>query len=83
MAKPVQHDHHGRADDVLSALLLWLTPEVNLQAVGITNGDCFADQAYSAMVKIATYLQLEGAEIAVTEDPVPDPFPDNWSKESL
>jgi purine nucleosidase len=83
MSKPVLHDHDGHVDDILSAVLLWLAPEVDLQAIGITNGDCFADQAYSAMVKIATYLDLEGAEIAVCEDPVPHPFPDNWRKESF
>ncbi|HNB23131.1 MAG TPA: nucleoside hydrolase [Candidatus Melainabacteria bacterium] len=83
MPKPVLHDHDGHVDDILSAVLLWMAPEIDLQAIGITNGDCFADQAYSAMVKIATYLQLEGAEIAVTEDAVPNPFPDNWRKESF
>ncbi|HEY9786778.1 MAG TPA: nucleoside hydrolase [Candidatus Obscuribacterales bacterium] len=82
MSKPVLHDHDGHVDDTLSAVLLWLSPQIELQAVGITNGDCYWDQAYSAMVKIATYLDLEGAEIAASETAVPHPFPENWRKES-
>ncbi len=80
--KLVLHDHDGHVDDLLSSVLLWLSPDVDLQAVSITNGDCFADQAFEAMQKIATYLDLEGAEIAVCDDPVPNPFPDNWRRES-
>ncbi|MBK9145883.1 MAG: nucleoside hydrolase [Candidatus Melainabacteria bacterium] len=69
-------------DDLLSAILLWLAPEIDLQAVGVTNGDCYADLAFEAMVKIATYLDLEGAEIAVCPDDMPNPFPENWRRES-
>lgn len=82
MTKPVLHDHDGHVDDLLSTVLLWLAPEVDLQAVGITNGDCYHDQAFEAMIKIATYLDLEGTEIAVCPDDVPNPFPDSWRRES-
>lgn len=82
MTKPVLHDHDGHVDDLLSTVLLWLAPEVDLQAVGITNGDCYHDQAFEAMLKIATYLDLEGTEIAVCPDDVPNPFPDSWRRES-
>ncbi len=82
MSRPVLHDHDGHVDDLLSAVLLWLAPEVDLQAVGVTNGDCYHDQAFEAMIKIATYLDLEGAEIAVSPDDMPNPFPDNWRRES-
>jgi len=80
--QPVLHDHDGHVDDLISTILLWLAPEIELQAVGVTNGDCFADQALDAMLKIATYLDLEGAEIAMTPDEMPNPFPDNWRRES-
>ena len=82
MPKPVIHDHDGHVDDLISCILLWLAPQVELEVVGITNGDCFHDQAYEAMIKIATYLNLERAEIAVSPDPMPNPFPDNWRRES-
>lgn len=82
MTKPVLHDHDGHVDDLLSTVLLWLAPEVELQAVGITNGDCYHDQAFEAMLKIATYLDLEGTEIAVCPDDMPNPFPDSWRRES-
>ena len=82
MSKPLVHNHDGHVDDILGCVLLWLSPEVTLQAIGITNGDCYFDQAYEAMLKIATYLDLEGPEIAVSEDEMPNPFPDNWRRES-
>ncbi len=63
MAKPLLHDHDGHVDDMISCILLWLSPEVELQAIGITNGDCFADQAFEALLKIATYLDLEGPRL--------------------
>ena len=82
MPKPVIHDHDGHVDDLIACILLWLAPQVELEVVGITNGDCFHDQAYEAMIKIATYLNLERAEIALSADPMPNPFPDNWRRES-
>jgi purine nucleosidase len=82
MAIPVIHDHDGHVDDILSCILLWLADEIDLQAVGVTNGDCYADQAFEAILKMATYLDIEGPEIALSEDPVPYPFPDNWRRES-
>jgi purine nucleosidase len=82
MAKAVIHDHDGHVDDLLSCILLWLSPDVELQAIGITNGDCYSDQAFEAMLKMATFLDLEGAEIGVMEDEMPKPFPDNWRRES-
>ncbi len=82
MARPVIHDNDGHVDDLLSTVALWLSPVVDLQAVTITNGDCFATQAFQAVLKMATYLGLEGAEVALNEDPVPNAFPDNWRKES-
>ncbi len=82
MAHPVLHDHDGHVDDLISTILLWLSPEIELQAVGITNGDCYADLALEAMLKIATYLGLEGAEVSMTPDEVPNPFPENWRRES-
>src|SRR5262249_14003802 len=45
--------------------------------------DCYADQAFEAVLKMATYLDLEGAEIAYSEDPVPNQFPENWRRESF
>lgn len=80
--KSVIHSNDGHVDDLLSSILLWLSAEVDLQAITITNGDCYADQAFEALLKMATYLDLEGAEIAYSEDPVPNPFPDNWRRES-
>ena len=82
MTRPVLHDHDGHVDDLLSSILLWLSPEIELQAVGVTNGDCFADLAFEAMVKIATFLELEGAEISLCPEEMPNPFPDNWRRES-
>jgi len=82
MPRPVIHDNDGHVDDLLSCLLLWLSPEVDLQAVTITNGDCYATQAFEALLKMATYLDLEGVEVAFSEDPVPNQFPENWRRES-
>ena len=82
MSRPVIHDHDGHVDDLLSTLLLWLAPEIDLQAVTITDGDCYVQQAFEATVKMATYLQLEGAEIGYSEDPVINQFPENWRRES-
>ncbi|HEY9778344.1 MAG TPA: nucleoside hydrolase [Planktothrix sp.] len=82
MPKAIIHDHDGHVDDLLSCILLWLSPDVELQAIGITNGDCHADQAFEAMLKMATFLDLEGPEIGVMEDELPNPFPDNWRRES-
>src|SRR5688572_9588229 len=82
MPRPVIHDNDGHVDDLLSSILLWLSAEVDLQAVTITNGDCYADQSFEALLKMATYLNLEGAEIAYSEDEVPHPFPENWRRES-
>lgn len=66
----------------MSAILLWLAPDIELQSIGITNGDCYSDLAFEAMLKIATYLDLEGAEISVCPDDMPNPFPENWRRES-
>ncbi|HEY9679539.1 MAG TPA: nucleoside hydrolase [Drouetiella sp.] len=82
MPKPVIHDHDGHVDDILSCILLWLSNDVDLQAVGITNGDCYADQAFEAILKMATFLDIDGPEIAWNDDAVPNPFPDNWRRES-
>jgi purine nucleosidase len=83
MSISVIHDQDGHVDDLLTCLLLWLSPEIDLQAVGITNGDCYVDQAFQSMLKIATFLDLEGAEIALSEDAVPNPFPEFWRRESF
>ncbi len=72
MPKPLIHDHDGHVDDLLSCILLWLSPAIDLQAIGITNGDCYVDQIYEAMQKVATYLDIDGPEIAITEDDVPN-----------
>ncbi|MBS2009458.1 MAG: nucleoside hydrolase [Cyanobacteria bacterium SZAS TMP-1] len=82
MPKPLIHDHDGHVDDLLSCILLWLSPEIDLQAIGITNGDCYVDQIFEAMQKVATYLDIDGPEIAITEDDVPNQFPENWRRES-
>jgi len=82
MPKPLIHDHDGHVDDLLSCILLWLSPEIDLQAIGITNGDCYVDQIFEAMQKVATYLDIDGPEIAITKDDVPNQFPENWRRES-
>jgi len=82
MPKILIHDHDGHVDDMLSCILLWLSSDVELQAIGITNGDCYAGQAFEALLKMATFLDLEGPEIAVNEDQIPHPFPENWRRES-
>lgn len=82
MSKPLIHDHDGHVDDLLSCILLWLAEAIELQVVALTNGDCYVDQAFEALLKIATYLDLEGPEIAYCEEEMPSPFPDNWRRES-
>lgn len=82
MTKPVIHDNDGHVDDILSTVLLWLAPNVSLQAITVTDGDCFVQQSFEALVKIATFLNMEGAEIGYSEEQVPNPFPDNWRRES-
>jgi purine nucleosidase len=82
MSLPVIHDNDGHVDDLLAALLLWLAPGVDLQAVTITAGDSYPDQSFSAFLKMATFLDLEGPEIAYSEDEVVNPFPDSWRSES-
>jgi purine nucleosidase len=82
MARPVIHDNGGHVDDHVSALLLWLAPAVDLLAVTVTDGDCYARQAYEALVKMATFLDLEGTEIGFSDDQVVRCFPENWRRES-
>lgn len=82
MSIPVIHDNDGHVDDLLSALLMWLSPKVDLQAVTITDGDCYVQQAYDALQKMVTLLDLEGAEIGLSEDQVTNAFPENWRRES-
>lgn len=53
-----------------------------MQAVTVTDGDCFVQQSFEALVKIATFLDFEGAEIGYSDVPCPNPFPDNWRRES-
>ncbi len=83
MRRPILLDQGGHVDDLLSTLLLWLSPEVELQAVGVTNAGCYADLAYETTLKMATYLNLEGPEIAVSNEEVPNPFPINWRDDSV
>lgn len=83
MGISVIHDQDGHVDDLLTCLLLWLSPAIDLQAIGITNGDCFLDQAFQSMIKIATYLDLEGAEIALSEEAPTNSFPQAWREESF
>jgi purine nucleosidase len=82
MPRTVIHDHGGHVDDILSSVLLWLSPEIDLQAIGITNSCCYADQSFEAMIKVATYLDLEGPEISYSEEPCAHPLPDNWRRET-
>ncbi len=82
MPIPILHDNDGHVDDLLSTLLLWLAPEVDLQVVTISEGDCYVQQAYEAIIKMATLLDLEGTEVGYSEDNVVNPFPDNWRRES-
>jgi purine nucleosidase len=82
MAIPVINDNGGHVDDLISTMFLWLNERIDLQAVTITDSDCYANQAYEAVLKIATYLGLEGAEVGYSEDQCPNPFPDNWRRES-
>lgn len=83
MARSVIHDQDGHVDDLLSSILLWLSPEVDLQAVTLTEGDCYIHQAFECMIKIATYLDLDGAEIGISEDQPLKAFPENWRRESF
>ncbi len=82
MTRPVIHDNDGHVDDLLSTILLWLAPGIDLQVVTVTDGDCYVVQAYETLVKMATFLDLEGAEIGYSEDACPNPFPENWRRES-
>jgi purine nucleosidase len=82
MPRPVIHDNDGHVDDLLSTLLLWLAPQIDLQAITLTDGDCYVQQAYEALVKMATFLDVEGAEIGYSEDPMVNEFPENWRRES-
>lgn len=82
MPRPIIHDNDGHVDDILSSILMWLSPEISMQAVTVCDGDCYAQQSFEALVKIATFLDLEGAEIGFSDVPCPNPFPDNWRKES-
>lgn len=83
MARPVIHDQDGHVDDLLSSLLLWLSPEVDLQAITLTEGDCYVHQAFEAMIKMATFLDLDGAEVGLSDDQPTRPFPENWRRESF
>jgi len=83
MGKPLIHDHDGHIDDLMACLILWLMPEVDLLAVGISDGQCYIKQAYECLIKIATFLDLEGVEIGVGDELVHNPFPKAWRKESL
>jgi purine nucleosidase len=79
----VIHDHDGHVDDLVGCVLLWLSPAIDLQAVGVTNGDCYVEQAFESVIKIATYLDLEGPEIALSDLEVENQFPETWRRESF
>ncbi len=82
MAKLIIHDHDGHIDDLISLILLWISPETDLQVVGITSGDSFVEEAFKASIKIATFLDLETVEIAQSNESALNPFPESWRKES-
>jgi purine nucleosidase len=82
MGKPLIHDQDGHVDDLIACVLLWLAPEIDLQAVGISDGHCIIEQAYECLIKIATFLDLEGAEIGLGEELISNPFHMSWRKES-
>jgi inosine-uridine nucleoside N-ribohydrolase len=82
MGKLLIHDHDGHVDDLVACVLLWLAPEADLQAVGITDGHCLIEEAYECLIKIATFLDLEGVEIGLGEELLPNPFHLSWRKES-
>lgn len=82
MPKLAIHDNDGHVDDILSTILLWLSPELSVLAVTISDGDCFVQQSFEALLKIATFLDVNGGEIGYSEEPCPNQFPDNWRRES-
>jgi len=82
MGKPLIHDQDGHVDDLIACTMLWLAPEVDLQAVGISDGHCLIDQAYECLIKIATFLDLEGVEIGMGDELISNPFHMSWRKES-
>lgn len=63
--------------------MLWLSPEIELQAVTVSDGDCYVTQAFESILKMATFLDLEGAEVGYSEDPIKNAFPENWRRESF
>ncbi len=82
MSNLVIHDHDGHIDDLISFILLYLAPSIDLQVVGITSGDSYVDDAFRASINIATYLEMENVEIAKSPELPTNPFPESWRKES-
>jgi len=82
MGKPLIHDHDGHVDDLIACVILWLAPEVELEAVGISDGHCIIEQAYECLIKIATFLNLEGVEIGQGAELLSNPFHPSWRQES-
>jgi purine nucleosidase len=81
--KPVIHDNDGHVDDIISTLLIWLTPAFSLKAITVNDGDCFPRQSFEAMLKIADFLDIKDTEIALSEAPCPNQFPERWRKHSF
>lgn len=83
MSIPVIQDNDGGHDDLMSALMLWLVPEIDLQAITVSDGNCYVQTAYETLLKMAAFLDLHGAEIGYGDHSVINPFPESWKRQSL
>jgi purine nucleosidase len=78
----VFHDCDGNSDDLVTSILLRLSPEVELVGTAISNGLCYVRESHAAMRSIERYLGVPEVDIGIWEGEMPNPFPDAWRSDS-
>lgn len=79
----VFYDCDGNSDDLVTAMLLWAAPEVELVGTAISNGLCYVWESHAAMRSIQRYLGVPEGDIGIWDGEMPNPFPDAWRSDSL
>ncbi len=76
--KQVVFDHDGSADDFLSLMLLLSMDHVDIAAVTITPGDCYAESALETTLKILSLSGKTEMAIGISSFHGVNAFPADW-----
>ncbi|MEO1171674.1 MAG: nucleoside hydrolase, partial [Myxococcota bacterium] len=74
---PVLFDHDGGVDDLISLLLIGLSPDIELKAVTVTPADCLLSDAVESTLKLLT-LTGRSVPVAAGRYYGVNPFPHEW-----